>query len=92
MDRKATDDIFGAVLARNEGALLSDDPAFPGAVSPEPLTQLEVVAQARQSSNADGHDHHYAHNAQVSGKRQHSDRSGSRSRAEFRSYAADCLC
>jgi putative MATE family efflux protein len=56
MDRKATDDIFGAVLARNEGALLSDDPAFRGAVSPEPVTQLEIVAQARQTSDADRHE------------------------------------
>ena len=56
MDRKATDDIFGPVMARNEGALLSDDPSFQGAISPEPLTQLEVVAQARQTSDADGHE------------------------------------
>jgi len=36
-----------------EGALLSDDRSFQGAVSPEPLTQLEIVAQARQNSGAD---------------------------------------
>ena len=56
MDRKATDDIFGPVIARNEDALLSDDPSFQGAISSEPLTQLEVVAQARQTSDADGHE------------------------------------
>jgi MATE family multidrug resistance protein len=54
VDRTAIDDIFGPVLARNEGALLSDDPSFQGAVSPEPLTQLEVVAQAHQTRDADG--------------------------------------
>ena len=26
------------------------------AISPEPMTQLEVVAQARQTSDADGHE------------------------------------
>ena len=56
MDRKATDGIFGPVLARSEGALRPDDPSFQGAISPEPLTQLEVVAQARQISDADGHE------------------------------------
>ena len=56
MDRQAIDGIFGPVLARNEGALLSDDPSFRGAVSREPLTQLEIVAQARQNSDADGNE------------------------------------
>jgi putative MATE family efflux protein len=42
-------------MARNEGALLSDDPSFQGAISSEPLTKLEVVAQAHQTSDADGH-------------------------------------
>jgi Na+-driven multidrug efflux pump len=42
-------------MARNDGALLSNDPSFQGAISTEPLTQLEVVAQARQTSDADGH-------------------------------------
>ena len=55
MDRQATNDIFGPVMARNDGALLSNDPSFQGAVSTEPMTQLEVVAQARQTSDADGH-------------------------------------
>src|SRR5215204_4681635 len=54
VDRQAIDDIFGPVIARNENALLSDDPAFLGAVSPEPLTQLEVVAQARHNREAEG--------------------------------------
>jgi MATE family multidrug resistance protein len=54
MDRQAIDDIFGPVIARNENALLADDPAFPGTISHEPLTQLEIVALARQSSDADG--------------------------------------
>ena len=54
VDRQAIDDIFGPVLARNENALLADDPAFPGTISHEPLTQLEIVAQARQNSDADG--------------------------------------
>src|SRR5829696_6492532 len=56
MDRKAADDIFGRVMARNEDALILDDPLFQGTISPEPLTQLEVVAQARQSREADGHE------------------------------------
>src|SRR5215204_5264666 len=43
--------MFGAVVARNEGALLSDDPSFQGAISHEPLTQLEVVAQASQTGD-----------------------------------------
>jgi MATE family multidrug resistance protein len=34
-------------MARNENALLSDDPSFLGAICPDPLTQLEVVAQVR---------------------------------------------
>ncbi len=54
MDRKAIDGIFGTVVASNEGALLSDDPSFHGAISTEPLTQLEVVAQARQTHDGDG--------------------------------------
>ena len=54
MDRTAIDNIFGPVMARKEGALLSDDPSFPGAVSPEPLTQLEIVAQARETRDAGG--------------------------------------
>ena len=56
MDRKATDDIFGPVMARSEGPLRPDDPSFQGAISHEPMTHLEVVAQARQISNADGHE------------------------------------
>ena len=54
MDRKAINDIFGPMLDRNEGPLLSDDPSFQGAISPEPWTQLEVVVQAHQISEADG--------------------------------------
>ena len=54
VDRTAIDDIFGPVLARNEDALLSNDPSFQGAISPEPMTQLEVVAQVRQTDDADG--------------------------------------
>src|SRR5215217_6796916 len=54
VDRASTDDIFGPVMAKNEGALLSDDPSFQGAISPEPLTQLEIVAQVRQHGAADG--------------------------------------
>ena len=56
MDRKATDGIFGPVMARSEGPLRPDDPSFQGAISLEPLTQLEVVAQARQVGDADGHE------------------------------------
>src|SRR3954471_13436265 len=48
VDRQAIDHIFGPVLLRNEGALLSDDPSFQGAISTEPLTQLEIVALARE--------------------------------------------
>src|SRR5918998_5115902 len=54
VDRRAADDIFGVVPARDAGALRSDDPSFKGAISPEPLSHLEVVAQADQSSGADG--------------------------------------
>src|SRR5215212_8408936 len=54
VDRKATDDIFGPVLARSEGPLRPDDPSFQGAISPEPLTQLEIVAQAHQIGDAGG--------------------------------------
>src|SRR5687767_8407967 len=43
-------------MARSEGPLRPDDPSFRGAISPEPLTQLEVVAQARQISDGDGHE------------------------------------
>jgi multidrug resistance protein, MATE family len=49
VDRQAIDDIFGPVMARNENALLSDDPSFLGAICPDPLTQLEVVAQVRSA-------------------------------------------
>jgi multidrug resistance protein, MATE family len=56
VDRQATNDIFGPVMARNEDALILDDPSFQGAISPEPVTELEVVAQARQTSEADGHE------------------------------------
>jgi multidrug resistance protein, MATE family len=56
VDRNATDDIFGPVMARSEGPLRPDDPSFRGAISPEPLTQLEVVAEARHISDADGHE------------------------------------
>src|SRR5215207_937556 len=51
--RKMTDEIFGTILDKNEGALLSDDPSFQGAISLEPMSQLEVVAQARQTSDAE---------------------------------------
>lgn len=54
MDRQAIDDIFGPVIAGNENRLLSEDPAFPGAIAREPLTQLEIVAQARPTRDADG--------------------------------------
>jgi MATE family multidrug resistance protein len=54
VDRQAIDDIFGPVIPRNENTLLSDDLAFRGAISPEPLTHLEIVAQARQNSEAEG--------------------------------------
>jgi multidrug resistance protein, MATE family len=54
VDRKAADDIFGIVIARHEVAHLSQDPSFQGAICPEPLTQLEIVAQARQSSGTGG--------------------------------------
>src|SRR5215212_1387387 len=53
VDRQAIDDIFGPVFARNENALLSDDPSFLGAICPDPLTQLEVVAQVHPA-RADG--------------------------------------
>src|SRR5215211_72160 len=53
VDRASTDDIFGPVMAKNEGALLSDDPSFQGVISPEPMIQLEVVARARQTRDAD---------------------------------------
>src|SRR5215212_6073233 len=53
VDRASTDDIFGPVMAKNEGALLSDDPSFRGVISPEPMIQLEVVARARQTRDAD---------------------------------------
>jgi multidrug resistance protein, MATE family len=53
VDRASTDDIFGPVMAKNEGALLSDDPSFQGVISPESMTQLEVVARARQTRDAD---------------------------------------
>jgi multidrug resistance protein, MATE family len=56
VDRKATDDIFGPVMARSEGPLRPDDPSFQGAISSEPWTQLEVVAQARRISDGDGHE------------------------------------
>src|SRR5215208_334618 len=56
VDRASTDDIFGPVMAKNEGALLSEDPSFRGAISPEPMTQLEVVARARRTSDAHGHE------------------------------------
>jgi multidrug resistance protein, MATE family len=55
VDRTAIDDIFGPVMATNEDAFLSKDPSFQGAISPEPLTQLEVVARAPQTTEADGH-------------------------------------
>jgi MATE family multidrug resistance protein len=58
VDRKATDDIFGPVLARSEGPLRPDDPSFRGAISPEPVTQLQVVAQARQIGDADEDEPH----------------------------------
>ena len=61
MDRTAIDDIFGPVMATNEDAFLSKDPSFQGAISPEPLTQLEVVARAPQTTEAHGH-----HQAEVS--------------------------
>src|SRR4051794_38373005 len=54
VDRQAIDNIFGPVMARNEGALLSDDPAFKGPISREPLTQLEIVAQSHQTRDTDG--------------------------------------
>src|SRR5215216_531891 len=54
VDRTLTDDIFGPVMAKNEGALLSEDPSFRGAISPESFTQLEVVAQAHQTTDAKG--------------------------------------
>ena len=54
MDRRAADDIFGVVLAGDAGTLRSDDPSFQGAILPEPLSQLEIVAQARQTSDPDG--------------------------------------
>src|SRR5918998_645048 len=54
VDRRAADDIFGVVPARDAGALRSDDPSFQGAISLEPVSNLEVVAQARQSRGADG--------------------------------------
>src|SRR5215211_5104500 len=41
-------------MARNEDVLLSNDPSFQGAISSEPLTQLEVVAQAHQTTDAKG--------------------------------------
>src|SRR5215213_4242091 len=53
VDRASTDDIFGPVMAKNEGALLSDDPSFRGVIAPEPMIQLEVVARARQTRDAD---------------------------------------
>src|SRR5215203_2212191 len=53
VDRASTDDIFGPLMAKNEGALLSDDPSFRGVISPEPMIQLEVVARARQTRDAD---------------------------------------
>ncbi|MBW3634430.1 MAG: MATE family efflux transporter, partial [Chloroflexi bacterium] len=53
MDRQAIDNIFGPVIAGNDGALRSDDPSFQGAISTEPMTQLEVVAQAGQTSGAE---------------------------------------
>jgi multidrug resistance protein, MATE family len=56
VDRRAADDIFGVVLTSDAGAPRSDDPSFQGAISPEPLSHLEVVAQAGQSSGADGQD------------------------------------
>src|SRR5215207_5105687 len=56
VDRQAIDSIFGPVMARSEGPLRPDDPSFQGAISPEPLTQLEVMAQARQISDGDGHE------------------------------------
>src|SRR5215207_8907422 len=56
VDRKATDDIFGPMLARSEGPLRPDDPSFQGAISPEPLTQLQVVALARQIGDAGEHE------------------------------------
>ncbi|MDF3017212.1 MAG: efflux family protein [Thermomicrobiales bacterium] len=56
MDRQAIDSIFGPVMGKSEGPLRPDDPSFQGAISPEPLTQLEVVAQARQIGDADGHE------------------------------------
>src|SRR5215218_10130024 len=56
VDRASTDDIFGPVMAKNEGALLSDDPSFRGVISPEPLTQLKIVAQAHSARDADSHD------------------------------------
>src|SRR5829696_2584504 len=54
VDRQAIDDIFGPVMARNENALLSDDPSFLGAICPDPLTQLEVVAQVRPARDDGG--------------------------------------
>ncbi|HLL49190.1 MAG TPA: MATE family efflux transporter, partial [Thermomicrobiales bacterium] len=52
MNRKAIKDIFGPMFDSHESTLRSDDPSFQGAVSPEPLTQLEVVVQADQRSDA----------------------------------------
>ena len=47
-------DIFGPMLDSHESTLRSDDPSFQGAISPEPLTQLEVMVQAHQTSDAAG--------------------------------------
>jgi multidrug resistance protein, MATE family len=54
VDRQAIEGIFGPVMARNDNALLSDDPSFLGAICPDPLTQLEVVAQVRPARDDSG--------------------------------------
>src|SRR3954447_16215454 len=43
-------------MARSEGTIRPDDPSFQGAISPEPFTQLEVMAKAPQIGDADGHE------------------------------------
>ena len=56
VDRQAIDSIFGPVMGKSEGPLRPDDPSFQGAISPEPVTRMEIVAQSHQTSDAHGHE------------------------------------